>query len=107
MSDIYLTEIRRMPAERSFHLSFDDGFEGQVAYDVLRGWCPCATCQGHGVIELRFQPPKKPVQPESIEPVGHYGITVVWSDQHATGIYRFDFLRELVERENELVERET
>ena len=35
------------------------------------------------------------MEPESIAPVGNYAISIVWSDRHSTGIYRFDFLRRL------------
>ena len=31
----------------------------------------------------------------TITAVGNYGISIQWSDSHATGIYRFDFLREI------------
>jgi DUF971 family protein len=31
----------------------------------------------------------------SIMPVGNYGVSFVWTDGHATGIYRFDFLRSI------------
>ena len=30
-----------------------------------------------------------------IEPVGNYALSINWSAGHATGIYRFDFLRQL------------
>ena len=36
--------------------------------------------------------------PVSIEPVGNYAISILWSDGHSAGIYRFDFLRELEAR---------
>jgi DUF971 family protein len=35
------------------------------------------------------------VTPTTIEPVGNYAISIAWSDGHSTGIYRFDFLREI------------
>ena len=96
-----LIEIRRLPEERRLRLTFADGESGELDYDFVRGYCPCATCQGHGVVELRYHPPARPVTAERIEPVGHYGISITWSDQHATGIYRFEFLRELLTRAQE------
>jgi DUF971 family protein len=35
------------------------------------------------------------VEIESIKPVGNYAISFAFSDGHGTGIYRFDFLREI------------
>ena len=32
---------------------------------------------------------------ESIKPVGNYAISIAYSDGHGTGIYRYDFLREI------------
>lgn len=95
MPTLYLTEIRRLPAIRAFRLTWNDGHSAELAYDYVRGYCPCATCQGHGAGPIRYQPPRAPVQPNSVEPVGNYAISVAWSDGHATGIYRFDFLREI------------
>ncbi len=89
-----LVEVRRMPEERALRLTWADGHVGELPYDYLRGWCPCAGCQGH-VADVRYQPPGEPVEPETILPVGNYGISILWSDRHATGIYRFDYLRRL------------
>lgn len=92
---IYLTEARRLPAERRLRLTWSDGHAAEYDYDYLRGWCPCALCQGHSAFKIRYQPPARPVTAESIQPVGNYAISIVWSDGHGTGIYRFDFLREI------------
>ena len=90
-----LTEVRRLPEERRMRLTWSDGHAAEYGYDYLRGWCPCAGCQGHTGLTIRFQPPAKPVTAESIQPVGNYAISIAWSDGHGTGIYRFDFLRQI------------
>ena len=92
---IYLTEIRRLEDHRQLRLTWSDGHSGTFDYDYVRGYCPCAACQGHGPSQVVYHPPPEPVQPETIEPVGNYAISIVWSDHHATGIYRFEFLREI------------
>jgi DUF971 family protein len=89
-----LVEARRLPEERRLRLTWSDGHVGEAPYDYLRGWCPCAGCQGHGIM-LRYQPPAVPVTPESIQPVGRYALSILWSDGHGTGIFRFDYLRRL------------
>ena len=89
------TEIRRLPEAGRLRISWNDGHVGEYGYDYLRGYCPCAACQGHSVKEIEFQPPAAPVSATTIEPVGNYAISILWSDSHATGIYRFDFLRDI------------
>lgn len=95
MKPLYLTEARRLPERHGLQLTWSDGHTAVLDYDYIRGFCPCAMCQGHGSNEVTYQPPRKPVTPETIAPVGNYGISIVWSDMHATGIYRFDFLRRI------------
>lgn len=92
---LYLTEIRRLEAEQALRLTWSDGHSAELDYDYVRGYCPCAGCQGHGSMSIEFHQPAEPVQAETIEPVGNYAISIVWSDHHATGIYRFDFLRDI------------
>jgi DUF971 family protein len=89
-----LIEARRLPEERRLRLTWSDGHVAEYAYDLLRGWCPCAGCQGHG-LATRYLPTGKPVTIESIQPVGNYALSFAFSDGHVTGIYRYEFLREI------------
>ncbi len=95
MPPLYLTEARRLPVERQLRLTWTDGAVDTVDYDVLRGFCPCAVCQGHNASEIVFHPPQAAVEITAIQPVGNYGLSIVFSDGHGTGIYRFEFLREI------------
>ncbi len=95
MKKLFLTEIRRLPESRKLRLTWDDGHCAEMDYDHLRGYCPCAGCQGHGTGEVKFKPPSEPVEPLDIRPVGNYAISIQWSDAHDTGIFRFDFLRQI------------
>jgi DUF971 family protein len=99
MSDSPLIEARRLPESHRLRLVWADGFQAEVEYDRLRGFCPCASCQGHGAGEIRFHAPAGPITIEHIEPVGNYAISFRFSDGHATGIYRFDFLRRISSQE--------
>ena len=98
MASVYLTELRRLPETRAVHLTFSDGVTAELGYDLLRGYCPCAGCQGHWAEAVRYQRPAQPVEPANITPVGNYAVSFHWSDGHATGIYRFDFLRKIVDQ---------
>lgn len=99
MSRLSPTEIRRLPEARRLRVTWSDRHVGEYDYDYLRGYCPCAVCQGHTNEEIRFYPPEEPpsgpLVAETIELVGNYAISILWSDGHGTGIYRFDFLRRL------------
>ncbi len=90
-----LTEVRRLPEERRLRLTWSDGHTAEYDYDYLRGWCPCAGCQGHSGFKIRYLPPARPVTVEAIKPVGNYAISLGFSDGHGTGIYRYEFLREI------------
>jgi DUF971 family protein len=74
-------------------IAWSDGHLSDYSYAYLRGWCPCAMCQGHGG-ERRFIRAVDP-QLRRIEPVGNYALTFTWSDGHETGIYSYAYLREI------------
>lgn len=76
-------------------ITWSDGHSGEYPYAYLRGYCPCAMCQGHSSRAIGFHRPASGVHPGAIEPVGNYAVAIRWSDGHGTGIYRFDFLRRL------------
>ena len=98
--ETYITKIVRQPATRDFKLVWSDDYATELSYDLVRGYCPCAGCQGHGTDEIQYYEPTDLVTPLSIKPVGNYAISIHWSDGHATGIYRFDFLRRLAEQQD-------
>lgn len=95
MTTLYLTEARRSDDRRTLELAWTDGHRATLEADYLRGFCPCAMCQGHDGGEIEYHPPRRPVILVGIDPVGNYAINLAFSDQHATGIYRFDFLRQI------------
>ncbi|MEW5851192.1 MAG: DUF971 domain-containing protein [Myxococcota bacterium] len=86
-------DIKADPIRKEVVIPWADGHVSRIPFQVLRGWCPCAECQGHGGL-VRFQD-VPPVTMVKVEPVGAYGAQFYWSDMHKTGIYRFDYMREL------------
>lgn len=88
-------EARRLPERGALRLTWSDGHVGTYAYTYLRGLCPCAGCQGHGAGPVRYREPPEDVELEEIREVGNYALSFAWSDGHGTGIYRFDYLREI------------
>jgi len=95
------TTIKVAGAENAVTIAWADGHLSSYPYGYLRGKCPCATCEEQG------PPPdpdatnpfpmlgRTPLKPERAELVGRYALQIYWNDGHSTGIYPFDFLREL------------
>lgn len=74
-----------------FEISWADTAQSRVPNAILRGYCPCAGCQGHGgqiSYQLGFDSELK-----DIEPVGNYALRLVWGDGHGSGLYSFTYLR--------------
>ena len=84
------------------------GHHSEYSLAYLRDECPCATCTGgHGTEPQKtdyskpqaagnpFQMYKPAPKMVSVEPVGNYAIRIAWNDGHNSGIYSYDYLREL------------
>jgi DUF971 family protein len=92
---------RYSPSE--LRVRWDDGHEGRHTTAALRTSCPCAGCKaerdsGGGPALLPILVPGKN-ELRSVEPVGSYALQLSWGDGHRTGIYTFDYLRQLCECE--------
>jgi DUF971 family protein len=87
------TGVKAPHGARVFELTWLDGHVSPIPHEILRGYCPCAHCQGHGG-NTKFVPGGN-LELLSIEQVGNYAFSFTWADQHATGIYTFRYLRAL------------
>ena len=87
--------VRSPRGARTTEIEWGDGHKGVYPHKVLRGYCPCAGCQGHeGTI--KFLPPSDgQLQLDEIEPVGNYALCFKWFDGHASGLYSYAYLRTL------------
>jgi DUF971 family protein len=90
-----VTAVRAPHGSPWFEADFSDGYRARLPNWVLRGYCPCALCQGHGS-EVQFQPGRDSELRE-LTPVGRYALAFTWGDLHASGIYTFAYLRRLSE----------
>lgn len=90
------TGIRAPHGATVFEISFNNGEIHRIPHEILRGYCPCAGCQGHGG-SIRFQPTSPGIARElrEIAEVGRYALALTWGDSHSTGIYPFEYLRRL------------
>ena len=111
------TPIRlNLKKDEKLDVEWRDGVRSTYSIGYLRSMCPCASCkavregyEGHAPA-IQFKPegaPKKvslsilpgnytkPLAAVSAELVGNYALRIEWSDDHGTGIYSFDYLREI------------
>jgi DUF971 family protein len=86
-------ELRAPHGASTLEIDFADGHHASYPHEILRGYCPCAMCQGHQG-PIRFVPGGD-LTLKHIGEVGDYALSLTWGDGHATGIYTFAFLRAL------------
>lgn len=99
------TEIRLNKAERMLHVTFDDGLSYAFPAEYLRVESPSAEVQGHGPDQKQIVAGKRHVAIVGIEPVGNYAVRLIFDDRHDTGIYSWDYLRELGREHDKLWEQ--
>ena len=95
----------RLDLKRDEKLSIEwqDGQTCTYSLSLLRSMCPCAQCK----VVREDQKKRKslltilpgnysgPITALAAERVGNYAIRIDWSDNHGTGIYSFQYLREI------------
>jgi DUF971 family protein len=87
--------VRSPRGGRVTEIDWADGHKGVYPHEVLRGYCPCAACQGHGGPIHWIETKDSQRELENIETVGGYALALRWFDGHASGIYCYEFLRAL------------
>lgn len=93
-------KISRVSASE-LRIEWSDGHAGRHTTPVLRKYCPCAACKTER--DARDGPSLLPIvvpgknELKAVEPVGSYALQFTWADGHRTGIYTFDYLRQLCE----------
>ncbi len=84
-------------------IEWSDGQVREYTFRELRDGCPCATCR-----EKRGAPAEpaallpvlsaaeiQPLKILAMQPVGNYAYSITFSDDHDTGIFTLEYLREL------------
>ena len=89
------TELRLAKDRRALTVTFDTGESFALDAEYLRVMSPSAEVQGHSPDERKTVPGKRNVMILEVQPVGNYAIRLVFDDMHSTGIYGWDYLREL------------
>jgi DUF971 family protein len=103
-------DIRKKPISIKVHVSTGQGVEinwadthtSRYDFPYLRDHCPCALCNDErekkskaGAASAVLPMYKPRVTAKSANAVGNYAIQIQFSDSHATGIFSFEYLREI------------
>lgn len=92
-------DLQRIGSELA--VKWPDGTESFIPLEKLRHACPCAGCKGEtDILGNLYKNPQQQLTTAAFElvrigTVGGYAIQPVWADGHATGIFSFDYLRQL------------
>ncbi len=84
--------------KKYLYILWDDKTESLITLLSLRKNCPCANCEADrqnrpsSYIPLLAEAQLALVK---IEPIGSYAIRLYWKDGHDSGIYTYEYLREL------------
>ncbi|MES2880222.1 MAG: DUF971 domain-containing protein [Pseudomonadota bacterium] len=73
-------------------ISFSDGAEFRIPFELMRVYSPSAEVQGHGAGQEVLQSGKRDVDLVGLEPVGNYAVQPEFSDGHTSGIFTWDYL---------------
>jgi DUF971 family protein len=93
------TEIKLHQKSRILEIAFDDGKRFNLPCEYLRVFSPSAEVRGHGPGQEVLQVGKRDVEIKEIEPVGNYAVKLAFSDGHDTGLYSWEYLHELGEKQ--------
>ena len=87
---------------RVLEISFSDGAEFRIPFELMRVYSPSAEVQGHGPGQEVLQTGKRLVDLAGLEPVGNYAVQPSFSDGHDTGIFSWDYLYFLGSQQEQL-----
>lgn len=94
---MFPTEIK-VKEKKFLFVKWNNETESKISLTDLRRFCPCAICTSeadkhhHDYIIVYSEDQTKI---STIQVVGNYAISVVWSDGHNTGFYDFNYLKKI------------
>jgi len=95
-------EIRLKKAEKVLEIAFEDGSLFVLPAELLRVESPSAEVMGHGPGQKQIVAGRRDVGILALEPVGNYAVRIKFDDLHDTGIYSWQYLRQLGENKDQI-----
>jgi DUF971 family protein len=115
MLDPRITPLKLiLKKDEQLEIQWQDGLKSVYPISLLRTLCPCAACKivreetgrapdqlvkkhAGGKLGLAVLPGNfsQPLRVLDAALVGNYALRIDWSDQHSSGIYSFQYLRDI------------
>ena len=95
------SEIKLRTRSHVLEVAFDDGERYLLPFEYLRVYSPSAEVRGHGPGQEVLVTGKQNVGIRAVEPIGQYAVKLVFDDGHDTGLYSWNYLRELGDNQAE------
>ncbi|HCK34202.1 MAG TPA: hypothetical protein DHW20_03430 [Gemmatimonadetes bacterium] len=99
MPEPHVDPLRIEPTKdrERLEIEWKDGVISEYVPRYLRLLCPCAGCvdEMSGVRTLVSGSVDMGIYLTAIHYVGQYALQFIWSDGHSTGLYTFEYLREI------------
>ena len=95
-------KIRLRKAEKRLDVAFDDGRSFSYPAELLRVESPSAEVQGHGASQKQVVSGRRHVGILGLEQVGNYAVRIRFDDLHDSGIFSWQYLRELGENQDKV-----
>ncbi|MEX0343668.1 MAG: gamma-butyrobetaine hydroxylase-like domain-containing protein [Rhizobiaceae bacterium] len=89
------SEIRVSKDRKLLTISFGATHRYEFSAEMLRVMSPSAEVQGHSPDQRVTVSGKANVEIMTIAPIGNYAVRITFDDMHDTGIYSWDYFREL------------
>ncbi|MFN3233017.1 MAG: gamma-butyrobetaine hydroxylase-like domain-containing protein [Alphaproteobacteria bacterium] len=102
MADAWPTELVFKRGTRMLDIAYDDGQAFSLPFELLRVESPSAEVQGHGGDQKNIVPGKRQVGVAGADATGNYAVRIRFDDGHSTGIFSWDYLYELGQRQEAL-----
>ncbi len=96
------TDIHADRQNGTLTVTFDNGRTFTFTAEYLRVNSPSAEVQGHSPDERKTVHGKRGVNILDVEAVGNYAVRIKFDDLHETGIYSWQTLYDLGERQDEI-----
>ena len=95
-------ELTVHAASKVLEISFSDGANFRIPFELMRISSPSAEVQGHGPGQEILQTGKRDVGLLGLEPIGNYAIQPSFTDGHDTGLFTWDYLYFLGSKQAEI-----
>ena len=94
-TEAWPSELRLHKDRKTLTVTFEGGERYDLPAEYLRVKSPSAEVQGHSAEERKTVPGKRNVEILEVLPIGNYAVRLVFDDLHDTGIYGWEYLRDL------------